>query len=206
MDLNYQMSRVIFWPAFRLFFRFRSVGGGNVPKKGAVILASNHASYLDPPLIGTGTLRPLSFVAKEELFNRPWKKFILTAWNAVPINRDKFDKASLKRIMGLIKEGRAFVLFPEGTRGDGVELLPAKPGLGMIVSMAKCPVVPVYVKGSHLSLGRLHRKLRLFVPITVVYGRPIEFPEIEGEQSRERYERITGEVMAAIAGLKREHG
>lgn len=205
MYLHYDISHVIYWILFKIFFSFRTIGWRNVPKEGAVILASNHASYLDPPLIGNGTLRRLNYVAKEELFNRPWKRFILTLWGGIPINRDKFDKASLKRIMECIKAGKALVIFPEGTRGPDGELLPAKPGTGMLVSMAKCPVVPVYVKGSYRSLGKVHRKLHLFVPITVIYGKPMEFPEVEGEQSRDRYQRITDEIMAAIADLKREH-
>jgi len=202
MILIYDIAHLMFAVLYRLLLSFRVIGSENVPKTGPVILASNHASYLDPTLVGTGIWRRVRFVAKEELFDRAWKRFILFhGWKAIPIRREKLDKAVLKNIMDVLKSGDVVGLFPEGTRGMGDKLLPGKAGIGMIVSMAGVPVVPVYIKGSDKTLSKTHEKLNL-VPITIAYGKPIEFTRVPGEAGHERYQRVSDTVMAEIEKLK----
>jgi len=205
MYILYDVAHALFSVLFRILFSYRIVGRENVPSKGPVILACNHASYMDPPFVGTGIPRRVNFVAKEELFDRAWKRFILTRWKAFPIRREQLDKGTLKVILDKLKSGEVVGLFPEGTRSPDGNLLPGKNGVGMIVSMAKVPVVPVYIKGSYKTLGKVQQKLR-FVPITIAYGKPMEFPKVEGEAGRDRYQRIADEIMAGIERLKRELG
>jgi len=205
MYLIYDLAHVFFAVSFRPIFGYRVIGSGNVPKEGPVILASNHASYMDPPFVGTGIWRRVNFVARDTLFDRPWKRFILNSWRAMPVRREQLDKSVLKAILGRLKEGKVVGLFPEGTRSEDGELQPAKAGIGMIVSMADVPVVPVYIKGSHKTMSKRESKLRA-VPISIVYGKPMRFPKVPGEPGHDRYQRIADEIMAAIAELKREHG
>jgi 1-acyl-sn-glycerol-3-phosphate acyltransferase len=205
MYLLYDLAHAIFFVLFKLVFGYRVIGRENVPDTGPVILASNHASFLDPPFVGTGVKRRVNFVAKEELFNRRWKRFILTRWKAIPIRREKLDKEMLKTILDKLKSGEAVGLFPEGTRSPDEKLLPGKPGIGMVVSMAKAPVVPVYIKGSWLTMGKVHTKLRP-TPITMVYGKPMTFPVLEGVKGHERYQAISERIMEEIEKLKMELG
>ena len=196
----YDLAHAVFSVLFKILFGYRVIGRGNVPKEGPVILASNHASFLDPPLVGTGIWRRVNFVAREDLFNSPWKKFILTGWKAIPVRRDQLDKAVLKAILERLKSGEVVSLFPEGTRSPDEGLLPGKPGIGMIVSMSKAPVVPVYIRGSWRTMSKKEKGLQ-FVPITVVYGKPMEFKQ-DGTRGHERYQAISEAIMAEIARLK----
>ncbi len=201
MYIIYDVAHALFYVLFKLLFHYKIVGRENVPRKGPVILASNHASYMDPPFVATGIWRRVNFVAKEELFNRYWKRFILTQWKSIPVRRERLDKGTLKVILEMLKSGEVVGLFPEGTRSPDEDLLPGKNGIGMIVTMAKVPVVPVYVKGSYKTMGKVNQRLRL-VPITVAYGKPVEFAQVEGESGRDRYQRISDTIMAEIGRLK----
>ncbi len=201
MNIVYDLTHALFFVLFKFLFRYKVVGRENVPKEGPVILASNHASYLDPPFIGTGLWRRVNFVAKEELFNRPWKRFILTRWKAIPVRRERLDKGTLKAILDRLKAGEVVGLFPEGTRSPDGDLLPGKSGIGMIVAMAGAPVVPVYIRGSLRTLSKQEKRLK-FVPITVTYGAPVEFAGLEGEAGHDRYRRIADDIMARIEGLR----
>ncbi|MGA2193392.1 MAG: lysophospholipid acyltransferase family protein [Nitrospirota bacterium] len=201
MYILYDLAHIIFFVLFKILFGYRIIGRENVPARGPVILASNHASLLDPSLVGSAIWRRVNFVAKEELFDRRWKRFILLKWKAIPIKRGAMDKTILRTILDRLKAGEPVGLFPEGTRSEGENLLPGKPGIGMVVSMAKVPVVPVYVRGSYKTLGKVHKKFRL-TPISVTFGKPIEFGKMEGEAGHERYQRISETIMAAIEKLK----
>ena len=200
--LVYDLGHIMFYVIFKLFFSYKVIGGGNIPKKGPVIFASNHGSFLDPPLIGAGIWRRVNYAARETLFSNWWKSFILKEWGSIPISRDHLDKATLKSILAPLKRGEILTVFPEGTRSPDDNLLPAKPGLGMIVTMAKCPVVPVYINGSWRTLGKLHKKL-IMAPISVIFGKPMVFEKVEGETGHERNQRITDVIMAEIEKLKK---
>src|SRR5512135_2755890 len=108
----YDLAHVFFSVFFKVMFGFRVIGRDNLPKTGPVILASNHASYLDPPFVGTGAPRQVNFLAKEELFNRPWKRFIMRNWKAIPVRREQLDKAVLKTVLDRLKAGEGVGLFP----------------------------------------------------------------------------------------------
>src|SRR5512143_2425212 len=122
----YDLAHAFFYVFFKVMSGYRITGRDNVPKEGPVILASNHASYLDPPFVGTGVPRRVNFLAKEELFNKPWKRFVLRNWKAMPVRREQLDKAVLKAVLERLKAGEVVGLFPEGTRTPDGELLPGK--------------------------------------------------------------------------------
>lgn len=198
----YDLGHIMFFVLFKLFFSYKVIGSENIPKKGAVIIASNHGSFLDPPLIGAGIWRRLNYAAREDLFSSWWKSFILKEWGSIPISRDRLDKATLKSILAPLKRGEILTIFPEGTRSPDENLRPGKAGIGMIVSLAKCPVIPVYINGSWRTLGKVHKKLRM-VPISVIFGEPMVFDKVEGESGHDKYQRITDEIMSGIEKLKK---
>jgi len=205
MDTIYDVAHFVFYFLFKPLFGFKVIGEENVPKSGPVIIACNHASNLDPVIVGTAMWRRVNFMAKEELFTTPAVDFFLRSWRSFPISREHLDKTMLKTILGKLKDGEALGVFPEGTRSEGDQFLPAKPGVGLIVSMSKAPVIPVYIKGSYRTLAKVHKKLRL-VPLSIAFGKPVDFSGLEGGRGTEHYQRVADTVMDAIAGLKKVHG
>ncbi len=200
-NILYDTAHTVFFVLFKIFFGYRIIGRENVPKTGPVILASNHASFLDPPLVGSALWRRVNFVARDTLFDRPWKRFILDRWKAFPINRERLDKATLADMMSRLKKGEPVCLFPEGTRSIDENLLPGKAGIGMIVSIARVPVVPVYIKGSFRTMGKEHKAFRP-TGISVTFGKPMDFQAMTKIKGHERYQWIADAIMEEIKKLK----
>lgn len=177
----------------------RVQGREKVPLRGGVLLASNHLSFLDPPLLGTAAPRELFFLAKEGLFHQSrFFTWLITAFNAIPIRAGSGGHDALRAASSLLKAGRAVVVFPEGTRSPTGVLLPAKAGIGLLALKAGVPVVPIRVQGSAASIGRLIlRRDRL----RVTFGDPLVPRRIEGTSRRESYESFSSEVFRRIASL-----
>lgn len=175
---------------------------------GPVILASNHASFLDPPLVGSGLPRDINYLARESLFRFPVVGAILRSWNAVPVDRDGGGAKGLKAILDRLLAGGAIILFPEGTRTRDGKLQPARSGIGLTVIKSNAPVVPVRVFGTYEAYGR-HMKLPLPKRVIVKYGEPMLFTELRREAEtctkprlKEIYQQVADEIMAAIAKLE----
>jgi 1-acyl-sn-glycerol-3-phosphate acyltransferase len=193
---------------FATYFRWHVYHPERVPSEGPVILASNHASFLDPPLVGAGLNRPLNFLARESLFRFPVVGWVLREINAVPVDRDGGGARGLKAIMGRLKAGGGIVLFPEGTRTLTGRLQPARSGIGLTVIKSTAPVVPVRVFGTFEAYGKSARFPRPH-PIAVKYGHVRQFAELRAEAercSKERlkgiYQEVADELMRAIGGLE----
>src|SRR5271163_4201984 len=112
--------------AFTVYFRWRVYHNERVPLEGPVILAANHASYLDPPLVGSGVRRQINFLARDSIFRVPVLAAILRSWEVVPVDRDGGTGRGLKAILDRLARGGAIILFPEGTRSRHGELNPAR--------------------------------------------------------------------------------
>ena len=183
-----------------LYFRLEGRGRQHVPRTGPVLLVSNHASVLDPPLIGSVAPRPVSFMAKAELFAIPLFGGLIRRLNAHPVRREGADASALRTALRLLEEGGALLVFPEGTRGDERHLREAKPGAGMLALMSGATVIPVYVQGS----GRAWPRGRTWPrpqKVTVCFGPPVAFTATNGPR-KESYDAASREMMAAIARLK----
>ncbi len=189
----------------RLLFRLEGRGRHHVPREGPVLLVANHASVLDPPLVGCVTTRKVSFMAKAELFAIPLFGRLIRALNATPVRRDGGDPAALRTALRLLGEGRALLVFPEGTRGPEDVLRPAKAGAGMLATLSGAAVVPVYISGSWRAWPRGARLPRR-VKIRVAFGPPLRFGSGNGASKKEGYEAASRAMMAAIARLKDADG
>ena len=123
-------SYFIGWSLFRFvyatYFRWRVYNPERVPLTGPVILASNHASFIDPPLVGAGLKRDINYLARESLFSFPGIGALLRSWNSVPVDRDGGGARGLKAILDRLLAGGAIILFPEGTRTTTGKLQPAR--------------------------------------------------------------------------------
>src|SRR5881396_1007735 len=174
MKLIYRFAWCLFRVVFAVYFRWRVYHPERVPIRGPVILAANHASILDPPLVGSGLKREINYLARESLFRSPVVGAILRAVNSVPVDRDGGGAAGLKAILGRLFAGGGIILFPEGTRTRDGRLQPARSGIGLAVIKSDAPVVPVRVFGTFEAFNRTMKFPR---PrrIAVKYGTPMQF-------------------------------
>ncbi len=170
--------------------------------RGGAIVAANHTSYLDPPIVACSYNSPVSFLARKSLFQR-FGAWLYPRLNAFPIDRDHADLQSMKSILRKLKNGERVLMFPEGTRSPDGTLQEAKAGIGMLVAKSGVPVQPVRIFGAYESWprGGKYRPHR----IQVVIGDPVKFDptDLKGG-SREAYQRIADRLMAAIAELEVE--
>ncbi|MDD5044960.1 MAG: lysophospholipid acyltransferase family protein [Candidatus Omnitrophica bacterium] len=169
----YRTARFIFWVILKLFFHFKVEGRDNLPKKGGFILASNHASFIDPVALGCGTGRRLNFFARHDLFKNPLWGRILLSVGAFPVVRDKADKAALKEALKRLGSGGPLVVFPEGTRSEVPgELLQPHAGIGFLALKSGVPVIPAFVSGTQNAWPKGSNRIKI-APISVRYGQPI---------------------------------
>jgi 1-acyl-sn-glycerol-3-phosphate acyltransferase len=202
LRFHYRVSWLFLNLVERILFGFRVTGRERIPGSGAVIVASNHISYCDPPVVGSGVPREVHFLAKEELFRNRLFGLLIKQYNAIPLKRSVGDVGALKKAVGLLRQGKVVLMFPEGTRSLTGRLLKPKPGVGMIAALTSTPVVPAYVRGTN-SLGRAFLRRE---NLSVAFGEPVipsDLGNNTGEE-RELYERLTEEVMRRIASLEQE--
>jgi 1-acyl-sn-glycerol-3-phosphate acyltransferase len=189
--------------AFTVVLRYRAYHAERVPDHGAIILAGNHASNLDPPVIGVAIRRRCAYMAKEELFRNPLVAALLRSLNGFPVRRGEGDRAALRRALSILQAGGALVIFPEGTRGDGVSLGEPELGVSLLAFQSGAPVVPVYIHGTAHVLPR-GGGFRLGA-VSVSFGEPLTFsPPVGRRPERSDYEVFARAVMAAIARLRDE--
>lgn len=179
--------------------RMRVEGVENIPASGAFILAANHISYFDPPLLGSMISRQMNYLAKDTLFKRPMISRVLKAVNAIPVKRGVIDRRALEQCVDLLKEGKGLILFPEGTRSKTGDFLNPKPGIGMIAHRARCSIVPAFLVGSDSLSDCLIGKRRL----QIIFGSPITEQWVASlEPEKASYLKIAGEAMDRIRQLK----
>jgi 1-acyl-sn-glycerol-3-phosphate acyltransferase len=208
MNLSYRLGWNLFRAVYATYFRWRVFGTENVPLSGGVILASNHASFLDPPLVGAGLKRDINYLARESLFRYPGIGALLRSWNSVPVDRDGGGAGGLREILNRLLAGGGIILFPEGTRTLDGKLQPARSGIGLTVIKSNVPVIPVRTFGTFEAFGRDHKFPRP-VSVAVKYGRPMKFEALRAEAKacdkvrlKKIYQQVADEIMAAIAKLE----
>ena len=183
---------------FKFFHSFRTSGTDNLPP-GPLILAPNHASYLDPPATGCGLFRVTYYLARHTLFKPPIASWLLPSIGSIPVNQNSPGPSSLKNIFEVFKNKGTLVLFPEGQRTFDGNLRKAEPGIGMIAARANVPVVPVHIIGSREAMPR-NGSWHPFRPIRVVYGQPMRFTG--DPKNREDFQKFADEIMSAISKLQ----
>ena len=194
----FHLVRLFSLTFFKFFHSFRTSGTNNLPP-GPLILAPNHASYLDPPATGCGLFRVTYYLARHTLFKPPIASWLLPSIGSIPVNQSSPGPSSLKNIFEVFKNKGTLVLFTEGQRTFDCNLRKAEPGIGMIAARANVPVVPVHIIGSREAMPR-NGSWHPFRPIRVVYGQPMRF---SGDpKSREDFQKFADEIMSAISKLQ----
>lgn len=200
MNFSYRLGWLFFRAVFKLYFRWRVYNPERVPLQGGVILAANHASYIDPPLVGAGVPRMINYLARETLFHIPVLAAILRSWKVVPVDRDAGTGRGLKTILQRLAQGGAIILFPEGTRTRDGNFQPARSGIGLTVIKSKAPVVPVRVFGTYQAYGRT-KKFPSPRRLEVKYGKPLLFEKERAEAescTKDRLKQIYQEIADKI--------
>lgn len=207
MNPIYFLGWITFRALYRFYFGWRVYNAERVPLSGPVILASNHASFIDPPLVGAGIRRGINYLARENLFRFPILGWVLHQWQVVPVDREGGGAKGLKAILDRLLAGGAIILFPEGTRSRDGKLQPARSGIGLTVIKSTAPVIPVRVFGTFEAYGR-HMGFPRPRRVAVKYGRPMLFERLRAEAKtcskqrlKEIYQETADEIMAAIAAL-----
>lgn len=207
MGLSYWAAWSLARLIFATYFRWRVYNPERVPLQGPVILAANHASFLDPPLVGAGLPRAINYLARHNLFKYPGIGWLLRSWNAVPVDRESGGGAGLRAILDRLLAGGGIILFPEGTRSLDGKLQPPQSGIGLTVIKSNSPVVPVRVFGTHEAWGR-QMKFPRPRRVAVKYGEPLQFEALRVEAKtcpkprlKQIYQEIAEQIMAHIAEL-----
>jgi cytidylate kinase len=185
----------------KLFFRLKVYGEKHF-HAGSAIIAANHASNLDPPVVSVACPEEVHFLAKDSLFKSPLFGRFIRHLNAHPVAREAADTATFKLIIGLLKSGHKVILFPEGSRTPDGELQPIERGLPFLMMKARCRIQPAYVQGTWDAWPVGRSLPKLFGKIVCVFGSPIEWEEFEYLGKREAEERIIERLNASLRSLK----
>jgi 1-acyl-sn-glycerol-3-phosphate acyltransferase len=203
----YRFCRFLFRVYFYLYHRGRVYNAERLPDNGAFILAGNHISFLDPPFFGLACKREAYYMARDTLFRNPLAGWILRSWHCVPISRDRGDIGAMRTVLRMLGEGKAVLMFPEGTRSEDGQLQEPRAGIGMIVAKANVPVLPMRIFGTERALPKgasLPRPARVEIkfgePFT--YPLPADFEKTRGDALKAVYFDVGHEIMKRIAALQ----
>lgn len=205
--LWYRFSRWVYRVYFRLYHRGEVHHRERLPMDCGVILAGNHVSFLDPPMFGAACRREAFYMARDTLFRNPIANWVLRSWNCVPIKREGGDIGAMRTALRLLEEGKAVLMFPEGTRSKDGQLQEARAGIGMIVARSRATIVPMRIFGADKAMPRgtsIPRPSKL----DITFGEPFQYPfpanmdELKGDALKAVYLDIGREIMRRIAALE----
>ncbi|MBV9468119.1 MAG: 1-acyl-sn-glycerol-3-phosphate acyltransferase [Abitibacteriaceae bacterium] len=190
--------------AMRFFFglfapRLKMTGRHNIPRRGPVIIAPNHLSNADPALVLHGSVRPLWYMAKQELWEMPWLASVLPAMHTFPVDQQGVDRAALQRSEALLQHGQGLVIFPEGHCSENGQLGEIQPGASLLALRTGAPVLPVGIWGTDLIVpfaGMIPRPT--LAPVHIHYGKLIHFDDLAQLPRREQRKAATERLEQAL--------
>jgi 1-acyl-sn-glycerol-3-phosphate acyltransferase len=165
-----------------VLFDLKTFGRENIPARGGALLLANHQSYLDPVLVAVQLRRPVSFMAKSELFEQSrFLAWLIRSLHAFPVKRRTADVGAMKEALARLSEGNILNMYPEGTRTETGEIGPLLPGIALVVKRAGVPVIPVVIDGSYHAWGKGSKGVRRH-PVRILYGRPLRLEGLRGNE------------------------
>lgn len=204
-NIFYIICRFFLYVFLKMFFFFKTTGRKNLPRRGGCIIASNHLSYFDPIVLSVASPRILSFMAKQELFEKGWFfPGLIRALNAFPLQRGSADMKSIRFAINTLKNGGTLIIFPEGTRSKEGKVIEPQAGVSMLAAKANVPVIPTLIEGTDMAIPVHAKKISLFKPIDVHFSKPMFFREFRknGELKAE-YSRFSKAIIDEIKLLKK---
>ncbi len=195
----YKVLRVILSTLFSLLFRTKVVGKENIPMEGGMIMAANHLSNWDPPVIGAYMPRPVAYMAKEELFSPAIAGAIIRSLYAFPVKRGAADRGAIKTALNILKQNLCLGVFPEGTRSKDGKTHKAEAGVALLAAMGKVPVVPTALIGTN----KIFQNGGLLPKLHIIFGEPMYF---EGKHNdKEALVAFSQKIMEKIDNLIKIH-
>lgn len=198
----YWLSRFGVWLGLKLKYRMKISGCGQIPREGGAVLAANHCSYLDPPVMcACSPGRIVHFMARDTLFSNPVARWYFPRVGVMPLDRTRGDLGALKKAIAALKAGGVIGLFPEGTRSPDGRMRDAKGGIGFLIAKSDVPVVPIYISGTFAAFPK---GADTFRPARIVarVGPPISPEEIRAAMPEKGdYAAVGALVMRRIAEL-----
>jgi len=206
-------QRSLIWKYFQiiarigttLLFGLKTYGRENVPKTGGVLLVANHQSYLDPVLVAVHLRRPVSFLAKSELFENPYFGWFIRKLHAFPVRQGDGDIGAVKEVIRRLQEGYALNIYPEGSRSETGDIGPLERGVALVIRKAGVPVVPVAIHGSFAAWPKSDKLFHAH-PIRVKYGEPMNLSAKRGDaivrELEEKLRSMLAELRAADANSR----
>lgn len=189
-------------PTFYGLLRGRVYGAENVPKRGAFVVVSNHASDFDPPLLSNCVGRPVAFMAKEELFRIPILREAIQLYGAYPVRRGESDRQAIRRALQFLAEGWATGIFLQGTRTPDGKITEPKLGAMLIAAKAQVPILPACLWGTHALLPKGATVPRL-VPVTVRFGELLPPPKTTDRSELEALAHTCQGIINSLHALGR---
>lgn len=197
--LFHRFAKLILRGLMAIFLDYEVVGLENVPRKGPLIVAINHMNFLDPVIATVFIPRDIVSMAKAELFGSPVVGLVFRLYGAFPVRRGEIDRTALRKAMAALKEEKALLMAPEGTRGGDWRLMKARDGVAYVALQASVPILPVAISGSERFWKELARLRR--TKTRVVVGEPFVLLPREGRVSREQLSEMATEAMYRLATL-----
>ncbi len=192
-----QMTRII----FKLFYHLRIYGIEHYIEGGAII-APNHVSHLDAPIVAISCLDQIHFLARKSLFRPLFGRFI-KALNTHPVQGHMSNLSSIKMVCRLLKEGYKILIFPEGTRSDKDKIGKIKPGIGMLIAKSQSVILPVYIHGTYHIWNRKRKIPRCFGKTAVIFGSPIYWKDYMNMDQKEAKQLVTSELNRSLGDLRK---
>jgi 1-acyl-sn-glycerol-3-phosphate acyltransferase len=185
-----------------LAFRVRYSGIRNIPRKGGVLVVSNHQSMLDPPLVGMASPRQMNYLARDTLFAFGPFGWLIGSVAAIPVDREGLGLAGLKESLRRLKRGEIVLVFPEGTRTTDGQIGAFRPGFAALAVRSGAAILPAAIEGAYAAWPR-HRRFPRLGRIHVCYGQPILPEESRGVAQRELVAEVEQRVRRCHAQLRR---
>jgi cytidylate kinase len=195
---------IVYWLArlyLKVFYRLKIYGLEHF-RPGSAIIAANHASFLDPPVVSISCPEEVHFLAKESLFHIPLLGRLIRHLNSHPIARDASDASTFRLVIALLQSGQKVILFPEGQRTFDGELLPIERGLPFLAMKARCRIQPVYLEGTFQAWPRTRPLPHFTGRIHCIFGSPIEWAEFDGLDKRAAEAKMIDRMGSSLCALQ----
>lgn len=148
IDRVYDGLYLLFSFLSTLFLSLKTKGRMRAPSSGPLLIISNHQSGLDPVLVSISIRRRIAYLARKSLFRKPLVAWMFRILRVVPLDQDRFGKEGLRTVIQLLEDGKAVLVFPEGTRTDDGKMNPFQPGIQLLIKRAKPTILPVGIAGA----------------------------------------------------------
>ena len=200
MSFFYQSVRFLLKGYFLLFYQYQIYGQQHIPK-GAGLIAANHTSYFDPPLLAASFQDEIHFLARSSLFKKRFFAYFIRRLNAHPLVQEQGHAQAFKLTLKLLKKDDKVVIFPEGERSDTGQLQAFKEGASKLAISARVPIIPVYISGSWAAWPKAKKYPLWYGKITCVIGSPLYSSAVKGHK-KEAQQELTAALKKKLEALK----